>query len=97
MEHAQGFTLSHWMPPSGGCLHRITPAAAMVDEFIETTQKTNTTQLLASNYGTSWSLVASENFVPQNRPFTQIIDATSCVKMWNATIGAEELAVISHF
>jgi hypothetical protein len=53
MEHAQGFTLSHWMPPSGGCLHRITPTAAMVDEFIETTQKTNTTQFLASDYGTS--------------------------------------------
>jgi hypothetical protein len=28
------------------------PAAAMVDEFVEKTQNTNKTQLLASNYGT---------------------------------------------
>jgi hypothetical protein len=29
---------------------------------------TNKTQLLASNYGTFWSLVVCENFIPQNRP-----------------------------
>jgi hypothetical protein len=53
MEHAQGFTRSHWRkPPSGECLHRIAPAAAMVNKFVETTQNTNKTQLLASNYGT---------------------------------------------
>jgi hypothetical protein len=33
LEHIQGFTRSHWMPPSGECLRRIAPAAAMVDEF----------------------------------------------------------------
>jgi len=33
MEHIQGFTLSHWMPPSGECLCRIAPAAAMVGDF----------------------------------------------------------------
>jgi len=33
MEHIQGFTRSHWMPPSGECLRRITPAAAMVGDF----------------------------------------------------------------
>jgi hypothetical protein len=48
----QGFTGSHWMPPSGKCLRHIAPAAAMVNEFVETTQNTNKTQLLASNYGT---------------------------------------------
>ena len=53
MEHIQGFTRSHWMPPSSTCLGHIAPAAAMVDEFVETTQNTNTqTQLLASNYST---------------------------------------------
>jgi hypothetical protein len=41
----QGFTQSHWMPPLGECLRRIAPAAAMVDEFVETTQNTNKTQL----------------------------------------------------
>ena len=33
MEHTPGFTRSHWMPPSGKCLHWIAPAAAMIDEF----------------------------------------------------------------
>ena len=41
MEHIQGFTRSHWMPPSGECLRRIAPAAAMVDDF-EKTHKTQT-------------------------------------------------------
>jgi hypothetical protein len=49
MEHIQGFTQSYWMPPSGECLRCIAPAAVMVDEFVETTQNTNKTQLLASN------------------------------------------------
>jgi hypothetical protein len=33
------------MPPSGKCLRRIAPAAAMVNEFVETAQNTNKTQL----------------------------------------------------
>ena len=37
MENIQGFTGSHWMQPSGKCLCRIAPAAAMVDGFVETT------------------------------------------------------------
>jgi hypothetical protein len=43
MDHILGFTRSHWiwMQPSGECLRRIAPAAAMVDEFVETTQNTN--------------------------------------------------------
>ncbi len=48
MEHIQGFTQSHWMQPLGECLRRITPAAAMVDEFIETTQNTNKKLFLAN-------------------------------------------------
>ena len=52
MEHVQGFIRSHWMPPSGVCLRRIAPLAAMVDECVETTQNTDKAQLLASNYGT---------------------------------------------
>ncbi len=55
------------------------------------------TQLLASNYSTFWALVVCENFIPQNRPSTQLIDATSFVQMWNATIGAKELAGISSY
>jgi hypothetical protein len=56
---------------------RIAPVAAIVNEFVETTQNTNKTQLLASNYGTFRALVNSENFIPQNGPSTQVIDATS--------------------
>ena len=33
IENVQGFTQSHWMPPSGECLRHIAPAAAMVKEF----------------------------------------------------------------
>ena len=33
MEHIRGFMWSHYMPPSGECLCRIAPAAAMVDDF----------------------------------------------------------------
>ena len=39
----------------------------------------NTTRLLASAYRT-FLLVIRENFVPQNGPSTQLIDATSFVK-----------------
>jgi hypothetical protein len=52
MEHVQGFTGSQWMPPSGKCLRHIAPVAVMVNEFVETIQNTNKTQLLASNYST---------------------------------------------
>ena len=52
MEHILGFTQSHWMPPSGECLSRIALAAATVNKFVETTQNTNKTQLLASDYRT---------------------------------------------
>jgi hypothetical protein len=52
IEHIQGFTWSHWMPPLIECLRRTAPAAIMVDEFVKTTLNTNKTQLLPSNYGT---------------------------------------------
>ena len=52
IQHVQGFTQSHWMPPSGECLCHIAPAAVMVDKFVETTLNTIKTQLFPSNYGT---------------------------------------------
>ncbi len=45
MKHVQGFTGNQWMPPSGKCLRRIAPVAAMVNEFVETAQNTNKTQV----------------------------------------------------
>jgi hypothetical protein len=49
MEHVQGFTGSHWMPPSGKCLRHIAAAATMVEDFEQYTQNTNKKQLLGSN------------------------------------------------
>jgi hypothetical protein len=46
IEHIQGFTWSHWMPPSGECLRQTASAAAIVGQFLETTLNTNKTQLL---------------------------------------------------
>jgi hypothetical protein len=80
MEHIPGFTGSHWMPPSGKCLRRIAPAAAMVNKYIENTQDTNKKLFLASNYGKNQSLVVYENFIPQKGPSTQLVHATSCIK-----------------
>jgi hypothetical protein len=48
MEHIRGFTRSHWMQPSGKCLRRIALAAAMVNEFVETTQNSNKKLFLAN-------------------------------------------------
>ena len=79
IKHIQGFTLSHWMQPSGECLRRIAPAAAMVKEFEKNTLNTNKAQLLASNYGTFRALVVCENFVTRKGPSTHVIDATSVV------------------
>jgi hypothetical protein len=60
------------MPPSGECLRRIAPAAAMDDGFVETTLNTNKTQLLPSNYGTFRSLVVCENFKPKTDPLLSL-------------------------
>ncbi len=68
IEHDQGFTGSHWMPPPGKCLRHIAPADAMVNEFVETTLNTNKTQLLASNYNTFRALVVCETFNPKTNP-----------------------------
>jgi hypothetical protein len=97
MEHIWGFTQNHWMPPLVECLRRIAPSAAMVVELVENTYNTNKTQLLPSNYRTFPSQVICENVVPQNRPSTQLINAKSCVKMCDKTIGAEVLAHISSY
>ncbi len=67
------------MQPSGEFLRRIAPAAAMVDEFVETTQNTNKKLFLASQPTVDRSLVVWENFVTRKGPSTQVIDATSFV------------------
>ncbi len=37
------------------------------------------------------------NFGTQKKPSTHVINATSCVKMWDATIEEEELAHILSY
>ena len=81
MKHIPGFIRSQWMPPSSKCLRSLALATAMVDEFVETTQNSNKTQLLASNYSTFQSLVVYEKFAPLLGPSTQLINATSFVEM----------------
>jgi hypothetical protein len=39
MQHVQGYSRSHWMPPSGNYLLRIAPAAARVKTNKTTTKK----------------------------------------------------------
>jgi hypothetical protein len=68
MEHIQGFTRNHWMLPSGKCLRRIAPAAVIVDELVENTQKTNKKLFSASNLRYNQPLVACENLIPKMDP-----------------------------
>jgi hypothetical protein len=51
MEHIPGFTRSHWMPPSGDCLHHNTMAAAMVDTFGQNTKHEQKTIFSWRTYG----------------------------------------------
>jgi hypothetical protein len=94
IEHIQGFTRSHWMLPLGKCLHCIAPAAVMVDELVENTQNTNKTLFSASNLRYNQPLVVCENLIPRNGPSTQLIVATSCIKMGDVAIVAKELSYI---
>ncbi len=69
----------------------------VAEKFVEKIQNTNIKLYLASNYGTNQSLVVCENFIPRNGPSAQLIDLTSYLKMWESTIGAEELMDISSY
>jgi hypothetical protein len=56
------------MPPLGECLRGIARAAAMAEEFVETTQNTYKALLLASNYGALRSLVVTIILGPKLDP-----------------------------
>jgi hypothetical protein len=81
----------------GKYLRRIASAAVMVEKFVENTQNTNKKLFLASNLLYNQLLVVCENFIPQNGPSTQLINATSCVKMYDATIVVEEFSYILSY
>ena len=70
-------------PPSGECMCRIAPAAAMVDDFVVKHKNTNKVQIITS---------CLRELIPQNGPSTQLIDVTSCIKMRDISkTRAEEL------
>ena len=73
MEHIQGFTRSHWMPPSGECLCRIgiAPTAAMVGDFELNTQNTNKTQLVPSDYRTFLLVKAKQFWDPKRTLYSR--------------------------
>ena len=83
------------MLPSGVCLRRIGPADAMVIA-VAVMSKRKQTQLLASNYRT-FLLAELLIFVTQKGPSTHVIDATSFVTMWDATIQKEAISYISSY
>ncbi len=69
----------------------------MVDKLVENTQNTNKKLFSASNLLYNQPLVVYENLIPQNWPSTQLIVATSCVKMDDAMFVAEELSYILSY
>ena len=96
MEHIPGFNRSHWMPPLGKCSHSIAAAAVMVKDFGRK-YKTQTKYYFYLANLRFTEAKSCENFVPRIGPSTQLINVTSFIWMWNATIGAEELANISSY
>jgi hypothetical protein len=77
----------HWKPLDasiGQVPEPYKPGGRHGQQFVETTQNTNKTQLLKiSNYDKFRAPVVCKNFIPQNGPSTQLIDATSCVPSYN--------------
>ncbi len=69
----------------------------MVDKFVENSQNTNKKLFSASKLRYNQPIVVCENFIPLNEPSTQLIDATSCIKISDATIQVEELSYILSY
>jgi hypothetical protein len=57
---------------------------------------TNATQLLVSNYCTCL-LAEQQIFVTQKGPSTHVIDTTSFITMWEATIQEEAISYIFSY
>ena len=83
-----GYPRCHWTPPSGEYSPRIAPADAMVIDFG-----------IKNRVVALWkSLFEASVLKAGNGPSThQLIEATSCVERWNATIKADELAYFSSY
>ena len=88
MEDVLGYSRGCWMPPPGNYSHRIAPVASRVIGIGTHNQGCGSGQW-------KWHLQASSKKA-QNWPSTHVIDATSFVKLWHRTIGAEELSYFSQ-
>ncbi len=60
-------------------------------------QRIHKTQLLLASAYCTFLLAICENFIPQNGPSTQLIEATIFVKIWNGKIVAKELSYSALF
>ena len=80
------------MPRLGVCSRRIGPADAMVIAISVVSK----TQLLPSDYRT-FLLANLSVFVTRKGPSTHVINATSLVTMWDATIQKEDISYISNY
>ncbi len=84
------------MPPSGEYLRHIAPAATMVDNF-----KWNPKTPTKHNFNLAFLRLTDakklNNFGTQHGPSTHVMDATSCVQMWNPNIQADELSYILSY
>ncbi len=96
MEHIPGFTRSHWMPPSGKCLHCIALAAAKVINFSCKHKNTNKTQLLASSLMVDQSQKSHELQNPKEALYSWHW-CHKLLKNVSATIKEEELAHILSY
>jgi len=88
IEHVQGFTRSHSV-----CRHRADACAVSPRRPSWSTNSSKQHWTLTKHnfsLATTLLLIAGclWEFHTQNGPSTQLINGTSCVKMWNATIGA---------
>jgi hypothetical protein len=70
MEHIQGFTRGHWMPPLDKCQRHIASAAAMVDDFGRKQKNTNKTQLSASKPTVDLSKKAKQFLDPKRNVYS---------------------------
>jgi hypothetical protein len=80
------------MPPLVACSRRIGPTDAMGI----TVAVVSKTQLLASNYHT-FLLANLSIFIAQKGLSTHVINATSFLTMWDATIQKEVIRYISSY
>jgi len=85
--HVQGYLRSHWMPLSGKYSSCIALEATMVIHFGVKNQVV-----------ALWNCCSKASIQKaQNRPSTQLIEATSWVERWNTTIEAEENSYFSSY